>query len=69
MERAVWTLAHLTPDQDRTLKDAEAKLGAGALLAYQRSELVPTPLTESQVECLHGLEQQLGLVIIAVNRS
>jgi hypothetical protein len=66
MQQATWTMAHLTPDQERSLKEAEANLGAGVLLAFQKSDAVPTQLTPSQLECLHGLEERLGLVIVAV---
>lgn len=66
MPETIWTLAHLTPEQERALKEAEATLGGGVLLAFQRGEVTPTQLTPSQLECLQGLEQKLGLTILAV---
>ncbi len=66
MSRTVWTLAHLDPEQERLLKESEAVLGAGVLLAFAPSSATPTPLTASQLECLRGLEEKLGVVLIAV---
>ena len=69
MPDAIWTLAHLTPEQEQALKEAEATLGAGVLLAFKRGEVSPSQLTPSQLECLQGLEQKLGLTILAVRPS
>ncbi len=66
MPEAIWTLAKLTPEQESLLKEAEASLGGGILLAFSRTEVVPSQLTSSQVECLEGLEKKLGLVVLAV---
>jgi hypothetical protein len=66
MPRAVWTLAKLDPEQERLLKEGEAVLGAGVLLAYAPSSATPSPLTASQLECLRGLEEKLGVVLVAV---
>jgi hypothetical protein len=66
MRQLVWTLANLTPEQEQALKDAEATLGAGALLAFRRAPVTLSDLTPSQVECLEGLEQKLGLALVAV---
>ncbi len=70
-----YALASLTREQERQLKDAEATLGGGILLAYStsggggglQSGVAYSDLTASQVECLEGLEKQLGLVILAVH--
>ncbi len=71
-----YALASLTSDQERLLKEAEATLGGGILLAYSRGDggavrapagIAYSDLTASQVECLEGLEKQLGLVILAVH--
>ena len=71
-----YSLASLTSEQERLLKDAEATLGGGILLAYGMSAggargmpsgVAYSDLTASQVECLEGLEKQLGLVILAVH--
>ena len=66
MPEFIWTYAKLTPGQVQALKDAEATLGAGLLLAFQRNKVDVSNLTESQIECLEGLERQLGAVILAV---
>ncbi len=66
MPEAIWTLASLTPEQERLLKEAEATLGGGILLAYRSGTVEVSQLTESQLECLQGLEQKLGLTILAV---
>ncbi|MCC7446298.1 MAG: hypothetical protein IT324_02730 [Anaerolineae bacterium] len=73
-----WNWANLTQDQLDRIAEAEATLGSNVsiLMAYQpdprgyREDMAPVeqpiaPLTESQIECLRGLEQQLGTVIIA----
>ncbi len=65
----IWTLAPLTPEQERLIKEAEATLGAGVLLAYRRGQVEPSHLTPSQLECLEGLEQKLGLTILAVEKG
>ncbi len=69
-----YALANLTADQERLLKEAEATLGGGILLAYSQGDgagrapagIAYSDLTASQVECLEGLEGQLGLVVLAV---
>ncbi len=66
MPEAVWTLAQLTPEQERVLKEAEATLGGGVLLAFSKTQVTPSSLTPSQIECLEGLEKKLGLVVLAV---
>jgi hypothetical protein len=66
MDQAIWTLATLTPEQERLIKEAEATLGAGVLLAFRQGQGTPTQLTPSQIACLQGLEQKLGLVILAL---
>ncbi|XYH97355.1 hypothetical protein ACMHYB_57965 [Sorangium sp. So ce1128] len=69
MEQAIWTLANLSAEQERLLKEAEAALNGGALIAFERRDVTPTQLTPSQLECLVGLEQRLGLVIVALKRG
>ncbi len=67
--RGVFTLTHLTDEQERLLKEAEATLGARLLLAFTDKELKPSDLNESQIECLQGLEERLGLTILAVEKG
>ncbi len=64
----VWTLTHLTDEQERMLKEAEATLGANVLLAFTAGQVVPSQLNESQMECLKGLEEKLGMSVLAVHR-
>ncbi len=69
-----YALASLTSEQERLLQEAESTLGGGILLAYSESGggeggpsgVAYSDLTASQVECLEGLEKQLGLVVLAV---
>lgn len=69
MPEPVWTLANLTPEQEQLLKEAEGTLGGSVLLAFKRGQVIPSQLTPSQLECLQGLEEKLGLTILAVRPS
>ena len=64
----VWTLKDLTEEQKRLLNEAEESLGGGILLAYDRDQISPSDLTPDQLECLQGLEEKLGAVVVAVKR-
>ena len=77
-----WTWANLTDDQLKLMAEAERTLGADYLLVYQSSprptdgsveaqleDLRPAPLTASQLECLHGLEEQLHTIVVAYTSS
>jgi hypothetical protein len=66
MDTAIWTPAKLTPEQERLLKEAEGELNGGVLLALERRDVVPSQLTSSQLGSLQGVEQKLGLVIVAL---
>ncbi len=66
MQPSMWTLANLTPEQEKMLQEAEASLGGGVLLAFKGAEAPPSPLTNTQLERLRGLEDRLGLVVVAV---
>ncbi len=66
MQSSMWTLASLTPEQEKMLQEAEASLGGGVLLAFKGAETPPSQLTNTQLECLRGLEDRLGLVVVAV---
>ena len=66
MPETMWTLARLTPEQERLLKEGEATLGSGVVLAYAKGEVTPSELTPSQMECLQGLEQKLGMTLVVV---
>jgi hypothetical protein len=73
-----WKWADLTVDQRTLVAEAEQTLGADYLLVYQPTQqatssastalladLHAAPLTESQLECLHGLESQLQAIVVA----
>lgn len=66
MANGIWALAKLTPEQMRLLEEAERTLGGNVLLAYTQVDVEPTPLSESQLECLQGLEKKTGLTVLAV---
>lgn len=66
MAGKVYTLGRLTAEQERLLKEAEATLGGGILLAFQEGKVEPAQLSESQMECLKGLEEKLGMAVLAV---
>jgi hypothetical protein len=73
-----WNWADLNSEQLEIVKDAEQSLGADYLLAFQptaagealNKESTPdgihvAQLTESQLECLQGLEAQIEATIVA----
>ncbi len=62
----LWTLAKLTPEQERMLKEAEATLGGNALLAFSKEQAAPSELTPKQLEALQQLERKLGMTVVAV---
>jgi hypothetical protein len=74
-----WKWAQLSDDQLRLLKEAERSLGAGILLAFQKEGeasggravpgLAAAALSESQMECLRGTEDQLGAVVVAYRQT
>lgn len=61
------------------VQDAEKTLGADIVLAYAeggprtdprlREGLKPAALDASQLECLQGVEQRLGVVAVAYQRA
>lgn len=69
MPEKVWTLAHLSDEQERLLKEAEATLGANILLAFKEGQVTPSDLRPDQLECLKGLEEKLGMTVLAVKPS
>jgi hypothetical protein len=82
MASGEWNWARLNREQIRLLMEAEQTLGADILLAYRErdpaagqeerfdgSGVRPAALDESQLECLQGLEQQLGAVIVAYQKA
>ena len=78
MPANAWNWAELTDDQMAKVATAEQTLGADYLLVYQPAgaggtatapALRPAPLTESQLECLAGLETQLQAVVVAYSNE
>lgn len=82
MTNSEWTWATLNRQQLAILQQAEATLGADVLLAYQQEHqsqaqapavaqmgLHVAALTESQLECLQGLEQMMRTVVIAYGQN
>ena len=77
MSTTGWTWAELSGDQLQIVALAEQTLGADYLLVYRPAassgrgvvsrvrSLQAAPLTESQLECLHGLEAQLQAIVVA----
>jgi hypothetical protein len=73
-----WYWARLDRQGIDLVKETEGSLGADIVLAYgQGGPLAdasilagwePAPLTESELECLQGVEQKLGIVAVAYRR-
>jgi hypothetical protein len=82
MDRREWSWANLSGDKLDLLQDAEQTLGVDILLAYQESGssgidaqplegqgLQVAAMSESQVECLQGLEKMLQAVVIGYQQA
>jgi hypothetical protein len=75
MADTIWTWATLDSHGIEVVEEAERTLGADFVLAYTAGEprtdlpallpMVAAPLDESQIECLRGVEAQLGVVAVA----
>ena len=68
MENKAYKLAKLSDEQLKKIKEAEPTLGAINLLAFESVDLQPAPLNASQIECLEGLEKNLGVTIVAYRK-
>jgi hypothetical protein len=77
-----WTLADLAPEQVALLGDAERTLDTDIVLAFRPTAwgtvdadtlaadgLHPVDLDPVQLECLQGVEQQIGSVVVAYRRD
>lgn len=73
-----WTWAELSGDKLALIAQAEQTLGADYILVYQPADqageavaesqmhdLQAATLTDSELECLQGLESQLQAVVVA----
>lgn len=79
MNDNAWHWARLDRKGIALVQEAEATLGADIVLAYGPGgpvadptllrELAPVQLTESQLECLQGVESKLGIVAVAYTRA
>jgi hypothetical protein len=76
-----WKWARLDRERLELIREAEQTLGSDILLAYQPDEQASVQvenisqmqiqiasLNESQMECLQGLEAQVGAVVVAYQR-
>ncbi len=74
-----WRLAELDDKQLAIVNEAEASMHMDYLLVYAQAEdepsfdlgepLRPAPLSESEVECLRGMEKNLGVIAVAYERA
>jgi hypothetical protein len=74
-----WNWARLNREGIALVRETEESLGADIVLAYAegapladpstRTGLEPAALTESELECLQGIEQKLGIVAVAYSRA
>jgi hypothetical protein len=79
MNDSGWNWARLDRQGIALVQETEATLGADIVLAYAqgapladpstRAGLAPASLTESELECLQGIEQRLGIVAVAYTRA
>ena len=82
MSNNTWTWANLSSQQRQMLAEAEKALGTDYLLAFQHPDSAATssvvtppndihaaPLTDSQLECLRGLEEQLHTIVVAYQKK
>lgn len=81
MSNATWKWADLSREQQQQLVQAETALNADYLLAFAPAStpgeaghepvrgITAAPLTDSQLECLNGLESQLHTVIVAYRKG
>ncbi len=68
MNETVWKIADLTDEQLKEIKEAEKTLGPFSLLAFQPVRLETAALNPSQLECLQGLEKNLGVTLVAYRK-
>ncbi len=79
MTDTTWKWASLDTRGLELVQEAERTIGADVVLVYaeggpradgrQLADLKPAPLNASQLECLQGMEQQLGAVAVAYQRA
>jgi hypothetical protein len=79
MTDPTWTWAQLDELQLRVLHEAEKTLGADYVLAYRAGGEADVPiefmglrtaaLSDSQLECLRGVETQLNATLVAYHKQ
>ncbi len=79
MTEAIWTYARLDARGIELVEEAERTLGADYVVVYAEGDprrdmpanlaFKAAPLDESQLECLRGLESQVGGVAVAYRLS
>jgi len=79
MTETTWTWARLDARGLDLVQEAERTLGADVVLVYAegdpgasdsiRASLRPATLDTSQLECLQGLEAQVGGIAVAYQRA
>ena len=75
MNDSAWHWARLDREGVALVQETEGALGADIVLAYGAggpvadastlAGLAPAPLTESQLDCLRGVESKLGIIAVA----
>ena len=78
MNESAWYWARLDRQGIALVQETEATLGADVVLAYGQggpqadpamlAGFQPASLTESELECLQGVEQKLGIIAVAYKR-
>ena len=79
MNDSAWHWARLDRKGIALVQETESALGADFVLAYGPggpvadasilAGLAPVALTESELECLQGVESKLGIVAVAYSRA
>ncbi len=70
MAGKLYVLANLTDEQLNEVKEAEQTLVPGIeILAYKAADADVARLNPSQLECLQGLEQKLGLTLVVYRKD
>jgi hypothetical protein len=79
MNESAWYWARLDRQGITLVQETEASLGADIVLAYGQGGpaadasilegFEPAALTDSELECLQGVEQKLGIVAVAYTRA
>jgi hypothetical protein len=69
MDNKIWMLANLTDDQLKLVREAEQTLGSINVLVFRPADLKVAGLNGSQIECLQGLEKQLGMMVVAYTKG